>query len=167
MNSQSGLLTLWTQGDGVTRSVALLLLIMSLASWMVILIKALGLRQMARDAKATEKFWLAPDFSDGLKQLGGDETNPFRQLAIKGQAADAHLQPRSSQPHLNDSLDRNDWVTRCLRSSMDDATAQLQSGLAVLGLGRLHGAVCRPVWHRLGHLPRAIGDWGGGSIHHR
>lgn len=50
---------------------------------------------------------------------------------IKGQAADAHLQPRGSQLHLNDSLDRNDWVTRCLRSSMDDATAQLQSGLAV------------------------------------
>jgi biopolymer transport protein ExbB len=132
MNSQSGLLTLWTQGDLVTRAVALLLLAMSLASWMVILIKALGLRQMDRDAKATEKFWLAPDFSDGLKQLGGDETNPFRQLAIQGHAGDAHLQPQGGRPHLNDSLDLNDWVTRCLRSSMDESTARLQSGLAVL-----------------------------------
>jgi biopolymer transport protein ExbB len=132
MNSQSGLLTLWTQGDLVTRAVALLLLLMSLASWMVILIKALGLRQLAKEAQATESFWLAPDFADGLNQLGGDATNPFRQLALKGQEADAHLKSRDGKPHLNDSLDISDWVTRCLRSSIDDATARLQSGLAVL-----------------------------------
>ena len=36
MNSQSGLVTLWTQGDAVTRAVALLLLAMSLASWVII-----------------------------------------------------------------------------------------------------------------------------------
>ena len=132
MNSQSGLLTLWTQGDLVTRAVALLLLTMSLASWMVILIKALGLRQISREARATESFWQATDFADGLNQLGGDATNPFRQLAIQGREADAHLQARSSNPRLNDSLDRNDWVTRCLRNAIDDATARLQSGLAVL-----------------------------------
>ncbi len=132
MNSQSGLLSLWTQGDWVTRSVALLLLVMSLSSWMVILIKALALRQMAKDAKATEDFWLAPDFEAGVTALGGDESNPFRQLALKGHEADAHLKPQDGKPHLNDSLDLNDWVTRCLRSAIDDATAQLQSGLAVL-----------------------------------
>ena len=132
MNAQSGLLTLWTQGDLVTRAVALLLLIMSLSSWIVILIKALGLRQISKEARATESFWLAPDFTDGLNQLGGDATNPFRQLALQGQEADAHLKPRDGKPHLNDSLDLNDWVTRCLRSSIDDTTARLQSGLAVL-----------------------------------
>ncbi|MFT7116613.1 MAG: biopolymer transport protein ExbB, partial [Rhodoferax sp.] len=41
MDSQFGLMTLWTQGDWVTRSVALVLLVMSLSSWMVILTKAL------------------------------------------------------------------------------------------------------------------------------
>ena len=132
MNAQSGLLTLWTQGDLVTRAVALLLLLMSLASWIVILIKALGLRQISKAAQATESFWLAPDFADGLSQLGGDASNPFRQLALQGREADAHFQARSSQPPLNDSLDRSDWVTRCLRSAIDDATARLQSGLAVL-----------------------------------
>ena len=132
MNSQSGLLTLWTQGDLVTRAVALLLLGMSLASWMVILVKALALRQISKEAKATEKFWLAPDFTKGLYQLGGDASNPFRQLAIQGKAADAHLQPQGGRPHLNDSLDLSDWVTRCLRSSMDESTTRLQSGLAVL-----------------------------------
>ncbi len=132
MNSQSGLLSLWSQGDLVTRAVALLLLTMSLSSWMVILIKALGLRQISREARATESFWHARDFAEGLTQLGGDASNPFRQLAIQGREAQAHLQPSDGRLHLNDSLDLNDWVTRCLRNSMDDATAQLQSGLAVL-----------------------------------
>ena len=95
MNSQSGLLTLWTQGDVVTRAVALLLLIMSLASWMVIILKALGLRQISKEAQMTERFWHAHEFADGVAQLGGDDSNPFRQLALKGQEADAHLLPQS------------------------------------------------------------------------
>jgi biopolymer transport protein ExbB len=132
MNSQSGLMLLWEQGDLVTRGVAVLLLSMSLASWMVILIKALGLRQAAKEAKATEAFWLARDFADGLKQLGSEAGNPFRQLAIAGFEADAHLQPQDHKPHLKDSLDLNDWVTRCLRSAIDESTAQLQTGLAIL-----------------------------------
>ena len=132
MNSQAGLLTLWTQGDLVTRSVALLLLGMSLAAWMVIILKALGLRETSKLAQATERFWHARDFADGLTQLGGDASNPFRQLALKGQEANAHLLPQGGDRELIDSLDRNDWVTRSLRSSIDEATAQLQSGLAVL-----------------------------------
>lgn len=132
MNSQSGLFFLWTQGDLVTRTVAVLLLTMSLASWMVILVKALGLRQTHKEAKATEDFWLAGDLSEGLKKLGENTENPFRQLAIAGFEADAHLQRQDNKPHLTDALDFNDWVTRCLRSAMDDATVQLQTGLAVL-----------------------------------
>ena len=43
MNSQFGLANVWSQGDIVTKSVAVLLLVMSLASWMVIIIKSLDL----------------------------------------------------------------------------------------------------------------------------
>ncbi|MDO9165661.1 MAG: MotA/TolQ/ExbB proton channel family protein, partial [Rhodoferax sp.] len=35
MESQLGLVNVWTQGDWVTKTVALVLLTMSLASWMV------------------------------------------------------------------------------------------------------------------------------------
>lgn len=132
MNTESGLISLWAQGDMVTRFVAVLLLIMSLASWMVIVLKVLGLRRAAKDAKATEDFWLARDFSDGLNKLGEEAGNPFRQLAIAGFEADAHLRPQDNKPHLKDALDLNDWVTRCLRSAIDESTAHLQSGLAIL-----------------------------------
>ena len=43
MDSQLGLLNVWTQGDWVTKTVLLLLLAMSLASWIVILVKALDI----------------------------------------------------------------------------------------------------------------------------
>jgi len=132
MNSESGLMSLWTQGDLVTRSVALLLLVMSLASWVVILIKALGLRQANRQALECEKFWHAHDFAEGLTQLTEDAPNPFRHLALTAQAADAHMLHQHGNRQLIDSLDRNDWVTRCLRGSIDEATAELQTGLAVL-----------------------------------
>ena len=57
MDSQYGLMNLWTLGDVVTKGVALLLLAMSLASWMVIIVKVLDLRRYATQARQTEGFW--------------------------------------------------------------------------------------------------------------
>ena len=129
MNSQFGLVNLWTQGDIVTRAVAILLLVMSLATWMVIILKALELRTFVSQARATESFWRGADFADGLNTLGDDPANPFRLLATEGREATAH---RHAQPQLHDSLDVSEWLTRSLRNSIDESTARLQSGLAVL-----------------------------------
>lgn len=129
MDAQFGLAHLWNQGDIVTKAVALLLLAMSLASWMVIIIKALDLRRAADQARRTEAFWHSADLADGLKKLGDEPGNPFRQLAIEGREATAH---HHAQPQLHDSLDVSDWITRCLRNAIDEATARLQSGLAIL-----------------------------------
>ncbi len=129
MDSQFGLINLWTQGDIVTRGTAILLLVMSLSTWMVIIIKALDLSKYRRQARATESFWHAADFADGLNKLGADPANPFRALALEGREASAH---HHAQPQLHDSLDKSDWLTRSLRNSIDESTARLQSGLAVL-----------------------------------
>jgi biopolymer transport protein ExbB len=129
MNTEFGLLHLWNQGDFVTRATALLLLGMSIASWMVIILKALDLRRYAEQSKRIESFWHAADFADGLNKLGTDPANPFRSLALEGREAAAH---HNAQPQLHDSLDASEWLTRTLRNSIDEATARLQSGLAVL-----------------------------------
>jgi biopolymer transport protein ExbB len=129
MDSQFGLLNLWQQGDLVTKGVALLLLGMSLASWMVIIVKALDLRRYSSQARRIESFWHAADFADGLNKLGTDPANPFRTLALEGREAAAH---HNAQPQLHDSLDASEWLTRSLRNSIDESTARLQSGLAVL-----------------------------------
>jgi biopolymer transport protein ExbB len=129
MNADFGLAHLWSQGDLVTRGVALLLLGMSLASWMVIIAKALDLRRHSRQARQIESFWHAADFADGLNKLGTDPANPFRALALEGREAAAH---HHAQQQLHDSLDASEWLTRTLRNSIDESTARLQSGLAVL-----------------------------------
>ena len=127
MQTESGLLGLWQQGDWVTRSVALLLLGMSWASWMVILVKAIAIQQSMRQAGAMASFWNATDMKDGIRHLEGGEENPFYALAARGHEANTHYLRQGRA-----SLDLNDWVTRCLRSSIEDAKAHMQSGLAVL-----------------------------------
>jgi biopolymer transport protein ExbB len=130
MHSQLGLINIWTQGDWVTKGVALLLLLMSLASWMVIIIKTLDFLKYRKLAERAEEFWHSADFTSGLNQLGSDDSNPFRQLALAGREATAHH--HETKVHLHDTLDVSDWITRTLRNSIDDSTARLQAGLAIL-----------------------------------
>ncbi len=130
MNSQFGLANVWSQGDIVTKTVALLLLVMSLASWMVMIIKTLDLIKYKKIAKSAEDFWHSEDFAAGLTKLGSDPSNPFRQLALEGREATLHH--RNTKMHLHDTLDVSDWVTRTLRNAIDEFTSKLQSGLAIL-----------------------------------
>jgi biopolymer transport protein ExbB len=130
MNSQFGLVNIWTQGDIVTKIVATLLLVMSLASWTVIFIKMLDLIKYKRIAKNAENFWHSEDFQAGLTELGTDPSSPFRQLALEGREATLHH--RNTKAHLHDTLDVSDWITRTLRNCMDEFTSKLQSGLAIL-----------------------------------
>lgn len=46
--ASSGLAHVWSQGDAVTRTVALVLLTMSLATWIIFLLKLLDLRAQRR-----------------------------------------------------------------------------------------------------------------------
>ena len=130
MNSQFGLANVWSQGDIVTKSVALLLLVMSLSSWIVIIIKTLDLIKYKAIAKSAEDFWYSEDFAAGLAKLGNDASSPFRQLAIDGREATLHH--RNTKAHLHDTLDVSDWVTRTLRNTIDEFTSKIQSGLAIL-----------------------------------
>lgn len=130
MQSQLGLINIWNQGDWVTKGVTLLLLSMSLASWMVIIIKTLDILKYRKLAERSDDFWHNEDFATALAKLGADDSNPFHQLALAGREATAHH--RETKVHLHDAIDVSDWITRTLRNSIDDSTARLQSGLAIL-----------------------------------
>ena len=130
MDSQFGIAHVWAQGDFVTKAVAVILIAMSLASWIVIIIKALDVMRFKKYARHAQDFWHSADFAAGLDKLGKQTDNPFRQLALEGREATAHH--RKTADHLHDSLDISDWVTRCLRNGIDEFTARAQSGLAVL-----------------------------------
>ncbi|HEV3426655.1 MAG TPA: MotA/TolQ/ExbB proton channel family protein [Paraburkholderia sp.] len=128
-----GIAHVWAQGDFVTRGIALALFIMSVLSWCVIVVKGWNVARLKRLTKnAEQQFWHSDDLADGVKKLGNGtrEENPFLALALSGQeAADHHHQ---TQPHLHDRMDVSDWVTRCLKDTMDESVAKMQAGLAIL-----------------------------------
>jgi biopolymer transport protein ExbB len=132
MNTEFGLVNLWVAGDGVTRFVALLLLAMSLASWTVILLKTLNLLTVRKQAVRIEAFWRTTDVVQGLQALGSEASNPFRTLVQSGQQAMSYVNKDTQRAELSQQIDISDWVTRGLQNAIDDATAHLQSGLAVL-----------------------------------
>jgi biopolymer transport protein ExbB len=128
---QYGIVHVWVQGDFVTRSIAILLLIMSVLSWSVIAIKGYALlRLRSLQSRADHDFWHSESFAAGLQKLNTAHRNPFLEVALAGQeAADHHHQ---TQPHLHDKMSINDWLSRCLRSAMDQCIAQMQAGLSIL-----------------------------------
>ncbi|WP_144158060.1 MotA/TolQ/ExbB proton channel family protein [Paraburkholderia sp. BCC1885] len=130
-----GLANVWQQGDFVTRGILIVLVLMSLLSWSVIILKLWNVVRLKRTVRDTERFfWHSDDFEAGLHKLEDNGTayagNPLLALALSGREAAEHH--RQTQPQLHDRMDVSDWITRCLKDTMDDIVARLQSGLAIL-----------------------------------
>ncbi len=121
-----GLAALWQTGDIIARSVLILLLIMSLASWYVILTKLWDQAKLKKSVKIVEKqFWTAPSIKDGVERLKkGDE---FRGIAEDGLRASSHHDGR-----LTDRIDLNEWITMSLQRAADGVSTKMQSGLGLL-----------------------------------
>ena len=67
MNSQFGLANIWSQAHIVIRSVAMLLLLISLASWMLIVFKSHDLFKYRKCGRAAVDFWHSEDFRLGMR----------------------------------------------------------------------------------------------------
>ncbi|MFC7514240.1 MotA/TolQ/ExbB proton channel family protein [Herbaspirillum sp. GCM10030257] len=132
MNNPYGIANLWQQGDSITRAVAIVLLIMSVLSWYVMALKAWSLIRLRRQATvAAESFWHSKSLEEGMNMLAPDRnSNPFRALAEDG--ANAALHHEMSKEDLHGALNVSEWVTSCLRRSIENITGRLQSGLQVL-----------------------------------
>ncbi|WP_087691473.1 MULTISPECIES: MotA/TolQ/ExbB proton channel family protein [unclassified Pandoraea] len=129
---QFGFETLWAQADGVIKGVALLLFVMSVASWYVIVTKAFAnwrLRRMAD--QATGAFWKAGSLRDGVATLDGDARgNPFVELAHT--SLDATLQHHQATAAGRTPPVLSDWLTRALRERIARRQVRMQSGMPVL-----------------------------------
>jgi biopolymer transport protein ExbB len=121
-----GLGALWAGGDLVSRSVLILLAIMSLSSWYVILTKLWDQRKLKQSARVVEKqFWTAPSLKDGVERLKkGDE---FRAIAEDGLRAASHHDGR-----LTDRIDLHEWITMSLQRAVDQVNSKLTTGLGLL-----------------------------------
>lgn len=128
-----GLAHLWTQSDIIIKLVAFVLVVMSVASWYLILVRSIRqIRARDRDG-AVEAFWNAPSLTDGLVRLSRRAPDsPFDALARQAVAATEHLRRHSHADTLGGKLNADEFITRAMRKSIALSTAQLESGLTVL-----------------------------------
>ena len=133
MNTQFGLAHVWAQGDAVSRAVFVLLIGMSLVSWLVIALKGLAVLRARQQAGRVARFWSSSSMDAGLSHLGDEDDNPFRQLAQDARAASAVLQQDGGKAQqLGQRIDASDWIAGALHSSLDAAATRQQAGLAIL-----------------------------------
>src|SRR5690554_5377140 len=130
MNNPYGVEAMLAQGDGVIKAVALVLMLMSVASWYVIVVRSWGLYRLRKPTRALADFWHAQSFAEGLHILGAERDNPFRDMAEAGQAGlDHHANHKDD---LHGHLPLAEWLTACLKGSIDESAERLQRGLAIL-----------------------------------
>jgi biopolymer transport protein ExbB len=122
-----GLAALWAESGGVIKSTLVILVIMSLASWYVILTKLWDQRRIRKAYKEVEKnFWVAGNLRDGIAKLSGKD-NAFRMIAEDGVRAAQHHEGR-----LTDQIPLHEWITASLFRSVDSVSNRLQNGMAIL-----------------------------------
>jgi biopolymer transport protein ExbB len=126
-----GLAALWAQGDAIIKSVAVVLLLMSIVSWYVIATRTWRTMRLRRAARAVVGFWHTHSFAEGMTLLDQQGTNnPFRFIALEGQAAVDHHS--SNKDDLHGQLSLAEWLSESLRGAIDDSTERMNAGLAVL-----------------------------------
>ena len=123
----SNLVAFWSQGDVVTRSVAALLLLMSVSAWVVIFWKGWLLRRVRADIeRAVPAFWAAPNLDAGRDALAAFD----RERALAPLLAAAVATPPGGTLEAKGHADSQ--LTRRLRDALHGVLAQLQFGQVLL-----------------------------------
>jgi biopolymer transport protein ExbB len=117
----------WAQGDLITRSVAALLLLMSISAWVVIFWKGWLLRRVHVDLRrAVPAFWAAPSVEAGRDRLAA-----FDREAVLKPILDAALTTPSGGT-LEARGHADSQLTRRLRDALHGVLGQLQFGQVLL-----------------------------------
>ena len=120
-----GLEALWKTSDAVTKTVLLLLLIMSVGSWYIMIVKVLEQAKMGRQARgAARDFWSAGTVQQGAAAL--EANSPFRFVA------DAATNALKKHEGLMGHVPLNEWVSTGIQRAVDRVQSNTQGGLAFL-----------------------------------
>ncbi len=124
------------QGDAISQTVAMVLLLMSVSSWVVILIKSWGLRRARKDiAQSTAAFWQAPNLEQGLQQVQVFDPSlmvvPL--IAACQTVKESSIQSVSSKAYsLAQAGDMSQQLTRVLRDALHGISHKLNFGQVLL-----------------------------------
>jgi biopolymer transport protein ExbB len=166
-----GLANVWEQGDTITRAILIVLFAMSVLSWVVIVVNLWRIVQLTHlIERAATPFWQAGSFEAGVQGLvdarPSPERNPLLALALSGREAAAHH--RDTHAELRERIGISEWITRCLKDTLDECIARMQGGLAMLasiGSTAPFVGLFGTVWG-IYHALITIGESGQASLDH-
>lgn len=122
---------LWAAGDIVSHTVAIILAIMSIASWYLILAKTLDWWRARKASKAVSSFWSARSVSEGIEQLRKEgEESPYAQLANQANACNNECEAVTGR--LASRFDPAEQMERALRQQLSSTQAEMENGLTLL-----------------------------------
>lgn len=126
-----GIEALWTTSDYVGKGVFVILIVMSLWSWLVMINKWLDQRMLRKVAAEAEKsFWSTSSLQEGIGKLKG-KVNPFRDIAQDGLQAVEHHR-KSTSRDVTSGIELSDWVQSHVDRRTNMLQSSLQSGMVVL-----------------------------------
>lgn len=120
-----------TSGGVVSMLVAFLLVLMSLATWYVMLYKGFQVLRLQTQFKQFERmFWKSTSIDLGIK-VAANVHHPMSELTLAAVSAAKHYQANATQfPQQNCSYD--EFILRAMRQAFTTASFRLEKGLTVL-----------------------------------
>jgi biopolymer transport protein ExbB len=130
---QFGMFHFWVQGDFVSRITAIVLLLLSLASWYVMIAKGIGYWRAKKCHKnSLDNFWEATNLDGAIEKIKSeDSTQMLSALAVVGVNASLHHKENASRG-IGAGVSASEFVTRALRNQIDEAQMENESGLTFL-----------------------------------
>jgi len=121
------------QTDTLAKSLLVLLLVMSVTTWYLIIIKTWAwLTMRRRTRRFLDTFWNSPSLQAVAMHLEDQHPDePFSHLAYHAIIATRHHQ-RHGANKLNESGSSAEFLTRSMRRVIDEETSRFESGLTVL-----------------------------------
>ena len=118
-----GLKHMVENGDWISRTILIVLVIMSAGTWYIFFTKWIEQQRLLNQAAQVEKkFWTSATLNEGVDKL--PKNSVFRGIAEAG------LKASTGGTTL---VGLNDWIGMTLTRQLEDANARMQGGIAFLG----------------------------------
>ena len=121
-----GLEAMWKQGDFVSKGTMIILVIMSMGTWYIAIVKFWEQAKLFKQFRGVQAgFWQAGSVQEGVASL--KEGSAYRFIAENGIKATQHHEGK-----LLEQIDLNTWISMSIQRAVENVTSRLQDGLAFL-----------------------------------
>jgi biopolymer transport protein ExbB len=156
-----------SQTDAIGKTLLVILLLMSVLSWALIVVKGLGhVIRSKRSEQFLRLFWNARSLDEvGAEIATHGAREPFSHLAAHAIHAQAH-HAKYGAAKLEEAGSAQDFVTRTIKKVLDEETTRLENGLttlATIGATAPFVGLFGTVWGVF-HALVAIGMSGAGTL---